>query len=49
MSVNQKFNTRGVFITQSKIYDGACLRKQSMFFAKNFIIDVQVGSKYYFQ
>ena len=43
---------RGVFITQSNIYDEALLGKQSngfqtkLFWQKRFIIDIRLGSEY---
>ena len=54
MGVNKKCiqsnKTSGVFITQSKIYNGAFLQNLLMLFRKkNFIIDAQVGSEYFSQ
>ena len=51
MGVNKKYvqpnNTRGEFISESKIYDGVFWQKKLTIFAKISIIDVQVDSKYF--
>ena len=46
LGARQWNKTRGVFTTQSKIYDGTFLRKKPHFLQSSATVDVRLSSKY---